>query len=177
MATKIMNNCPICKQEVTRDYFAFPRLPESSDFSSIFGDTHRDCLLTHHKRLSIQEELTKIYLSYFHDNNDTPIVASDEFIVVKFEKHHEMLSIYDFEDFATFYMMMDQVNEVVTLKSGDNINLGRRGLMNLSSNNDNHLVLKRYFLDGHEEIITLSNLSIYRLRKLIDEALTGITTS
>ena len=95
-----MNKCPICKLNVIKTYFAFPKLPSSSPFASIDGLTHINCLQSHPQKKEIQNELTKIYLQIFENHPDFPIVAQAGCILIKSRADCEILEIYDFEDFV-----------------------------------------------------------------------------
>lgn len=171
-----MNKCPICHKKVTQKYFAFPKLPKSSEFSNIFGLTHLDCLYAHPRRHEIQEELVRIYMTIFNqENSTTPIVSRNDFFLVKFLPDREMLEVYDFEDFASFYVSINQTGDLINLKPGDEIDLGNRGWITLTSSETGKLTLIHHSIKGVPNIVNLSRLDLCRLKNLVSEALKRVS--
>lgn len=166
-----MKKCPICGGEVVNCNFEFPKLPASSPFSSIFGSTHISCLLSHPQRTEIQNELTNIYLKIFGEHPNFPIVAQAGLVLIKSRPDCQLLEIYDFQDFVSFYIPYNQIEILMKMESGQKLSIGVNAWTTLISNDEGKLTISHCFpKEKKEDRINLPHLNLHQLKQLVSEA-------
>lgn len=150
-------------------------MPSSSPFASINGLIHINCLRTHPQKKEIQNELTRIYLQIFGNHPDFPIVAQADCILIKSRPDHEILEIYDFEDFVEFYIPYNQIEEFMKMNGEQKLDIGVNKWTSLVVNNVDQLKLVyRLIKEDTLDIIELPFLSLSKLKDLVFEASTKI---
>ena len=155
-----------------KSYFAFPKLPKDSKYSSIFGLVHLICLQLHPERIAIQNELIKIYLEIFTNHLDEPIVAQSNYSLIKFCPEAQLFEIYNFEDFVEFYLPFNQVEDLMKMGIGQELGIGPNKWTRLVTDQDGNLTLSRYRpRDKIIDNIDLPSLSLRSLQDLMFEAI------
>lgn len=134
--------CKICKEKFEeQSIYYFPKLPSTSKYTTYAGLVHVACLVNHKESNNIKDVLISAIKSTVAQDAGNPIVASEGRIIIQNRKYDECLNVYDFEDFADFYIPYWQIDALLELKPNEKIDLGVNKLVTLTLNDDGSLLL------------------------------------
>ncbi|NIA55061.1 hypothetical protein HAV22_15600 [Massilia sp. TW-1] len=140
------NSCPICNQSIQEEQarFYFPKLPDWHALSRYLGTVHVDCLRALPNGEEVSKPLADICESLYGKESETPVVARERNLVVKdCLKNCGCFEIYDFDDFAEFFIPVHATEAVRQLEPNQFLSLGVQGLQVLHRSVDGKLSLER----------------------------------
>lgn len=141
-----LNSCPICDEPIQEEQprFYFPRLPDWHALSKYHGTAHIDCLRALPNKEDVSRTLADICESFYGRDSATPVVARESNLVIKdCRRDSACLEVYDFDDFAEFYIPTHALEAVQQLVPAHCLSLGVQGLQVLHRAVDGTLSLER----------------------------------
>jgi hypothetical protein len=139
------DNCTICGQLIQEEWprFHFPKLPIWHDLSKYHGVVHIDCLHSLPNTSSISKTLADIYENFYGSDSATPVVTRAKNIVIKDCRSEDAcFEVYDFDDFAEFFIPVHAVEAIQQLIPAHFLTLGIQGLQVLHRADDGTLSLE-----------------------------------
>jgi len=109
----MLNSCSICgwpmHEEQSRFYFH--KLPAWHALSKYHGTVHIDCLRALPNKEDVSKSLADFCESFYGKDSPTPIVARERnFVVKNCVKDGACFEIYDFDDFAEFFIPVHAIS-------------------------------------------------------------------
>jgi hypothetical protein len=132
--------CRICKKKSEgQAVYYFPKLHSTHEYAAFAGVVHVTCLMHHKKSNHIKDVLIDALKSSISEDAGNPILAQEGRVLIQDKKFDECINIYDFEDFADFYVPYWQIDALLELNPNEKIDLGVNKLVTLEVNGDGSL--------------------------------------